>query len=738
MTVTATTRRVADPGYEARKERSRLRESGQSAAGRDIGRIPPIADPARRRACGEDLQLFLDTYLSGLFCIPATMEHWPWSESHIETMQRIGTAVREGALFAVAMPRAGGKTSIIKGGALWAILYGYRRWVCIIAATMPKSVDALADIKMILETNPLLAADFPEVCYPIQKLERIVNRQRGQTCLRRPTRITWNADKIVMPDIPGSPAAGATITCTGLDGAGIRGQVRVLPGGTQLRPDLALIDDPQTDDSAKSAFQTSERVKLLAPGGAVMEMKPPGQRISGLMALTVICENDMADQVLKMAPWNAVRQPMLAVFPVHRAASPADVPHGDWWDTYSQLWSDKRTDDAHKLYGEHRCKTECIERLDQRRECGACERRAQCMDADAVVSWRFRKYPDEASAVEHAMARWIENPTAFAAEMQQAPLSTIQWGARITPAQVCARTSGLAPGRVPPECDVVTAAIDIHDEILYWVVAAWARRDFTGAVISYGTFPDQPARWFRQAAPPSPMSRKYPGVGKEGVILAGLEALTTLLLRQEWAKVLSGASTVMGIEKLLIDAAYKPTVVAQLRRQLRSPIIQASRGMGILASGKPVSEYQRRPGWTIGEDWFVPNVKGTKEYPHVRIDTNAWKTKVHNALATAPGDPGALMLYGTPAASSDHEQFAEHIAGSEFFVETTGRGRVVNVWKPRPHAPDNHWLDVLVASAVAASMLGCKLAAEAASESERGSGVERKRYTHADLNRQRG
>jgi hypothetical protein len=52
--------------------------------------------------------------------------------------------------------------------------------------------------------------------------------------------------------------------------------------------------------------------------------------------------------------------------------------------------------------------------------------------------------------------------------------------------------------------------------------------------------------------------------------------------------------------------------------------------------------------------------------------------------------------------------FAEQIT-SEYFIRTEGRGRVVDEWKPRPEQPDNHWLDCLVGSAVAASMQGAVL-----------------------------
>ncbi len=42
-------------------------------------------------------------------------------------------------------------------------------------------------------------------------------------------------------------------------------------------------------------------------------------------------------------------------------------------------------------------------------------------------------------------------------------------------------------------------------------------------------------------------------------------------------------------------------------------------------------------------------------------------------------------------------------------MKTQGRGRTVDKWKLRPKRSDNHWLDGLVGSAVAASMQGVAL-----------------------------
>jgi hypothetical protein len=139
-------------------------------------------------------------------------------------------------------------------------------------------------------------------------------------------------------------------------------------------------------------------------------------------------------------------------------------------------------------------------------------------------------------------------------------------------------------------------------------------------------------------------------------------------------------------------------------------VVSPSKGVGIRAGQRPMSTYRRRRGERYGHHWYVPNVTRTSELRHVLIDTNFWKSFVHTRLATAPGDPGALTLFGKSA--GDHRLFADHIAGSETFVRTEGHGRTVCEWSVKPSRPDNHWLDCLVGCAVAASMCGVRFGIE--------------------------
>ena len=68
--------------------------------------------------------------------------------------------------------------------------------------------------------------------------------------------------------------------------------------------------------------------------------------------------------------------------------------------------------------------------------------------------------------------------------------------------------------------------------------------------------------------------------------------------------------------------------------------------------------------------------------------------------------------------------WAEHIAESEYFVRTEGRGRTVDQWDRFSNQPDNHGFDTHVYNHVLASFLGI---VEATTSKMRRKGRKRRR-----------
>ena len=625
---------------------------------------------------------------------------------------KIERAVKEGGLFAFAMPRGSGKTTVARLSGLWAVLAGYRPFVCLIGGSDERAKDLLVPIKKYILENPYLLADFPEAVYPLRCLENSSKRQLQQHIQGRLTHLLWGQTKLVFPNVEAehlpqalrdeghetSPSSGSIITITSLD-ANMRGQQHTRADGSTIRPSLVLLDDPQTRQSARSPTQTKYRLQLL--NGDVLGMAGPGEEIAGVLTCTKIYDNDLADQVLdaeKCPEWQAECTKMVYAFPTNEAL----------WQRYAEIRADSLRQgrggrEATEFYRENR----------------------EAMDAGAEVAWPERFDPKkEISALQHAMNLRLRDEEAFFAEYQNAPVQEQVSDERLTPEEVMEKTSGRPRGEVPKAATKVTMFIDVHDRLLYWCVCAW-EEDFTGYVLDYGTFPDQGRGYFTMARARRTLGRKFPGMGADGAIQAGLEHLVGEALGRDF-QVTGGG--LMKVDRLLVDMGYKPGIVADVKHKAGSSTMMLAKGAGIRAGRKPMSAYQRRPGEVNGHFWYVPNVKRTSEFPHVQVDVNYWKTFVHSGLATAAGDRGAITLFGKKGKA--HECFAEHVAYAETWVETEGHGRVVHEWSLRPAKPDNHWLDCLVGCAVAASMCGVRAPGQDAARRR-----ERKRYTQEDLQR---
>jgi hypothetical protein len=691
--------------YAEAKARQASRNREATKAAQDIAPIPQIANIKRREAAAASLRVFCETYFSQTFCLP-------WSDDHIEVMEIIENVVNGGGMFAYGMPRGHGKTSIARAAALWVVLTGRRPYVVPIAGTQAKAVSLIMrPLKKAILTNKLLAADWPEAVYPLRCLENTAKRQAQQHCGGELTFVHWGESKIVFPSLAAealpdgldaSPSAGSIIEATSLD-SDFRGLQHDGADGRTLRPSLVLLDDPQTRQTAKSDTQTRYRMELL--NGDVLGMVGPGETMSAVAMVTRIYREDLSDQLLDRdnnPEWRGKSVPMVRKWPGEKAET--------LWEKYEELRADglrrdKGTAAADKFYKKNR----------------------KAMDAGCVVSWPDRyDHERELSAVQHAYNLRIKHgPDAFASEYQNEPVLEQGDEDILTAAQVAAKTNGRPAGQAPIRCTHVTGFIDVQDELLYWCVCAW-EPNFTGYVIAYGTHPKQNTKWFRYRKARHKLTSEYPGAGPDGAIQAGLEDLTKHLMGREWPR--AGGEGVMRISRLFVDMAHKGHLVAAVKHKIGSETMTLARGVGIGAGNIPMTQYRRKPGERYGHHWYMPTTKGTREFQHIAVDVNYWKSFVHRCLATAAGEPGCMSLYG--GRTTRHELFSEHIADSEYWTETYGRGRAVREWKLKTSKPDNHWLDCLVGCTAAASMEGIK-----APGHDEGGGGRRRKFSAGDFSR---
>lgn len=664
---------MADERYEKHKERARQRQADITAAGQEIGPLPPVKDPARRNAALDSLERFCLDYFPRRFSLPFGNAH----RSMIATIER---CTNDGGKFAVAFQRGGGKTSIAEVAVIRAIVCGLRRYAVLLQATGELAKRSLRKIKWELENNPRLLDDFPEVCYPIRRLDRSNRKAQGQKLDGVPTAIEWTANGVVLPTVAGSAASGGIIQVGSIEGA-VRGLSMPGTDGEVLRPDMIVIDDAQTRESARSPIQTNARETVICDD--VMGLAGPTSGLAVLNLCTPIYVNDLAERFLdhdRHPEFQGLRTRMLESFPKDMAK----------WDEYYEI----RRIGFRPPSDEGKAATDFY------------RANRAAMDEGAKLSWPERRQPGELSALQGAMNLYYENPRGFQAEYQCDPQSeALADGAKeMNALNVAARLSGLDRLIVPRECTRLTAFIDPGLSLVWYAVVAWNEKG-GGSVIDYGCYPKQARGWFEARDARPPLAAVHPGMTEPQLVFAGLQAATAQVFGQVYTHESGGE---VKVERCLIDCGWNSSAVFQFIRQSpHAALLYPSKGIGRTTSARGVSEWAKRPGERVGYFWRL-TVPESGRVRMCQFDPDAWKSKLHELLTTPLGGANALTLFGDAKSRDrrpDHEMIAAHCA-AEYSEPITLRGATFDKWSIRPERPDNHLLDCLVGSAVAASVAG--------------------------------
>lgn len=431
-----------------------------------------------------------------------------------------------------------------------AALFDYHRYVLFVGATASAARSAFNSIKADLDANDLIVDNFPEICYPIVELNGAANRAGGQHVAGAHTNIVWNNDLVVLPTTPNNPVSGAVLQYAGIEGR-IRGmKLKNKATGENLRPTLCVIDDPQTDESARSDEQIKKRADNIFK--AILNLPGPGEEITVFCPCTVIERNDLADQLLnrKFHPeWKGERIKALKRFPDNM----------ELWTTYSDMRNKEFQEDGDG---------------------------SGATDAGAEVSWPERFGKNEVSGLQFCMNKYFENEWAFMSEFQQEPKTVDLGDEQPTPAHTFAKLNNRPRFEVPIAANKVTAFVDVQKEALYYVVCAWTD-DFSGQLIDYGTFPKQRRLHFESNALNPKLSDVFPRDGLEARLRKAFEIWSETVLGCEYKR---EDGSILRVGKRFIDASWgesTATVDKFCRESKFSPILTPSYGKFLGAQHKP-------------------------------------------------------------------------------------------------------------------------------------------------------
>lgn len=635
--------------------------------------VPPVRNPRRRRRAETDPALWLRTYL------PDTFWH-PFTANQRALLTAIQDRMNYGGWKCETAPRGEGKTSIIRGTTIWAIVSGRRRFVVIIAANGPDADANLESLRAEFERNDLLADDYPEICVPIRALGGANQRASAQTVAGRRTHLRWTGDRVILPSVDGSQASGALIVSRGIDAA-IRGL-----NHRGERPDLVLIDDPETRGTLRSPAETQRHEDTI--DADITGLAGPTRRIAILYAGTVAAAHSLAarysDPEIKPA-WAGTRRRQLEKEPDRL----------DLWDKYlslraaGPLQGDETGREAFRFYRQHR----------------------RQMDAGAVVGnphrYDQRILPDGTPVQLSALQACYDiiadtGREHFDTEYQNIPPTAGEGETiRLTDLAVCQRTNHLDRGTTPPEADFLTAGIDVGTRALHWTVVAWKQAAAT--IIDYGTVAVHSPLTGRLEDP-----ENAPAV--QDAILAALLEFRDMA-DAGWIDSASGERR--HLDLALIDVGYAraslDTPVWEFIAASPGTTYRASKGYGTGSGQTAYRHPTKRGGGRRLHNHCFATYQPTRRTWLYHLDADYWKHFVHTALAAGPGRPGSLTLFGREPAV--HRQYARQITAEEWTHEFHPTRGDVWAWRPvRGRGRHNHWLDTTYAACCAAGILGLKTA----------------------------
>lgn len=536
---------------EAHKESSLRRQRKIDQAARDIAGeewevLLEGINWERRLATHRSLQRFSEVYIPGTFYLG-------WSEDQLRCVKKTETVFIGDGMFALAMPRGGGKTAIVRSGITWGTLHGWKRFPFNVGSTDTKSLQTLEAVKTFLYGSPLLLQDFPEICFPVRKTENRFHGTKGQTFRGVNTYIEWGAKSVRFPCLILSPKeaeiflnpriggklrswkegeepvvpfedgfiprpAGANIATAGITGS-IRGEAETHPLTLeQPRPDVVVIDDVQKDQTAESPEQVKKLVMTI--DGAVTGLAGPGGHVSVIMPCTVTREGDCSDHYLdtmKKPEYRGERCQLVSSWPegITDTQISLETKAGKCWNTYIEVRRQAYRDFEHHSRDCEHCRDNLLDPCQEgkRIQYSSTEyylENRSIMDEGFVVTWEERygnpdRQPDgsvkrkdwkEISAQQHAMNLRMKSPETFPAEYQNRGRKLTEEGEiLITAGQLAEKAIATPRGCVPVDAQFLSAFLDLQNEIFFYAVLA-VSHDFTGTVVQYGTYPEISTRYF--------------------------------------------------------------------------------------------------------------------------------------------------------------------------------------------------------------------------------------------------
>ena len=658
----------------------------------------------RRLESADSFKAFCENYGAEAFGLA-------WSPAHLEVIEKIERSTLNSESFALALPRGSGKSTLCHWAMLWSLLNGHVEYAIYIAADKGASSARLSSIKTTLRFNQTLAEDYPEIILPIQWCNGEARKAGGQRFHETTTEMRWGSDKLLFPTLANFedhapwysevlPNFGSILDFASME-SGLRGKAVELPDGRVLRPQLAVVDDPQTRESAASPAQVKKRMDILA--GDVSYLGSPERPCGVLVPTTIVYEEDLSDQLMdheKMPEYKGVRFGALDKMPWEEADTPEDEKRiTDFWENeyrevrrYDLL---DGTNHANDLYIKNR----------------------DWADGKTKALWEERKNKTEVSAIQNCMNLYLKDQAAFFAEFMNQP-TPLETGLKVKlkPDDIIARQIEVPRNVVPAGMDFITVFADISLKCLWYSVVAFNKETYRAHILNAGVWPDQHKSYLTLASVKKTIHDRNPSLEYSAALIEGLNDFVNEVLAVDYK---DEGGREIPVEAIGIDAGWgqeTDTVLQFVKRHANSRMLYAMKGWGSTPLKKPLVDPEKKPDGPaslIGQWKGLQNRYGSS---YIMSDTNLWKSRTDNALRVPVNSRSALTIYGgrENGRLPNIQMLAEQMSSEEGIL-VEGGGRSIEQWKLGMVGRDNHLFDSTVGCYVLANIRGAEIQNDVAS-----------------------
>ena len=610
-------------------------------AARALGRVLDRGKPenmARRRRYEAKPEAWLRYYLSATFPLP-------FGDVHKAMIAAAVRAIRDGHGMTVAAPRGTGKSSVLWGVTLWAVLSGAARFPVCAAWAHGAARRMLRRWLSTLADNERLAADYPTETAPFRETTHPV---RLRLLRWKDTGDPAGADARIMDGLVQLPDGKGAIGAASV-GASTRGLTASMPDGETLRPDVLFLDDPQSKAVAESAGEVRKTIEKIESD--LFNLAGPETRLSVMVAATVIQSGDVTEHFLSHPDFEPVRVGQIVTWP--EGFEDRASPVRRLWEQ----WNAERVEGMQEHDGGKRARA-------------FYRKHKKALTAGMAVSWahRYDKRRGDPDACFAALWDFYRlGAAAFMAERQNEPMSetTVY---ELTPELVASRVHpGRRPYELPPEAKQIVAATDLNLYGLHSAALGFGN-DQTGWLAWYACY-DHGGRGIVPANVPESEGKRmlYEALVEHGRHVAGLPLVQ------------DGHAARVAL--WIIDAGFWPDVV---RRYVDGP----GRALGM----------QVLPARGFNADKYRPGGKGTigrpREQCHftesavagrfVAFNACYWREVSQRAWLASPNAPGSLSLPD----EGRHVDFAEQVTRERLLEKLAGAYGPVWRWRTAPGRHD--------------------------------------------------